>query len=110
MGKGVAVYSMKGGVGKSSLAVNLAWEAGRTGKALIWDVDAQGAASFLLGAGQRRAAMKIFSRDVDPADVVEQTAYPGLDLIAADLSLRHLDADLLRRTPSACANCWACGR
>lgn len=40
-------------------------------------------------------AKKIFSRDVDPSDVVEQTAYPGLDLIAADLSLRHLDADLL---------------
>jgi cellulose biosynthesis protein BcsQ len=53
MGKVVAVYSMKGGVGKSSLAVNLGWEAshGRehSAKALIWDVDAQGAASFLLG-------------------------------------------------------------
>lgn len=107
MGKVVAVYSMKGGVGKSSLAVNLAWEAshGRehSAKALIWDVDAQGAASFLLGetgAGMSVSpgggtAKKIFSRDVDPADVVEQTAYPGLDLIAADLSLRHLDADLL---------------
>lgn len=107
MGKVVAVYSMKGGVGKSSLAVNLGWESshGRehSAKALIWDVDAQGAASFLLGetgAGMALSpgggtAKKIFSRDVDPADVVEQTAYPGLDLIAADLSLRHLDADLL---------------
>jgi cellulose biosynthesis protein BcsQ len=109
MGKVVAVYSMKGGVGKSSLAVNLGWEAVRVsgGKVLVWDVDAQGAASFLLGetgAGMALSAgggpkgglaKKIFSRDVDPADVVEQTAYPGLDLIAADLSLRHLDADLL---------------
>jgi cellulose biosynthesis protein BcsQ len=42
MGKVIAVYSMKGGVGKSSLAVNLAFEAARTGKALLWDVDAQG--------------------------------------------------------------------
>jgi cellulose biosynthesis protein BcsQ len=103
MGKVVAVYSMKGGVGKSSLAVNLAWEASRTGKALVWDVDAQGASSFLLGqvgAGMGASAgggkaKKIFSRDVDPADVVEQTDYPVLDLIAADLSLRHLDADLI---------------
>lgn len=105
MGKVVAVYSMKGGVGKSSLAVNLGWEAVRAsgGKVLVWDVDAQGAASFLLGevgAGMALSpgggtAKKIFSRDVDPSDVVEQTAYPGLDLIAADLSLRHLDADLL---------------
>jgi chromosome partitioning protein len=107
MGKVVAVYSMKGGVGKSSLAVNLGWESahGRehSAKTLVWDVDAQGAASFLLGevgAGMALSpgggtAKKIFSRDVDPTDVVEQTAYPGLDLIAADLSLRHLDADLL---------------
>ncbi|WP_206241272.1 ParA family protein [Novosphingobium terrae] len=99
MGKVIAVYSMKGGVGKSSLAVNLAFEAARTGKALLWDVDAQGAASFLLGQVSGGKAMKIFSRDVDPADVVEQTAYVGLDLIAADLSLRHLDAELAEVGP-----------
>jgi hypothetical protein len=32
--------------------------------------------------------------------VVEQTAWPELDLIAADLSLRHLDADLAETGPS----------
>ena len=100
MGKVVAVYSMKGGVGKSSLAVNLADGAARGGgRVLLWDVDAQGAASFLLehvGSGQ---AKKLFSKDIDPADVIEPTGIAGLDLIAADLSLRHIDAALAAESP-----------
>lgn len=45
----VAVYSMKGGVGKTTLAVNLAWCAAANSslRTLLWDIDAQGAGSFL---------------------------------------------------------------
>ncbi|HWU02354.1 MAG TPA: AAA family ATPase, partial [Novosphingobium sp.] len=100
----------KGGVGKSSLAVNLADAAASAGhRTLLWDVDAQGAAGFLLGHGERgergakdrRAplAKSIFSRDVDAADVIEVTDLPGLDLIAADLSLRHIDMALSEDKP-----------
>ena len=47
--KVVATYSIKGGVGKTSAAVNLATLAARDGvRTLIWDLDPQGAASFLL--------------------------------------------------------------
>ena len=47
----VAVYNIKGGVGKTSIAVNLAWSAATRSarRTLLWDLDAQGAASFLLG-------------------------------------------------------------
>ena len=47
----VAVYSAKGGVGKSTLAVNLAWASAILSKrrTLLWDLDAQGAASYILG-------------------------------------------------------------
>ncbi|MCP3731192.1 ParA family protein [Sphingomonas sp. MG17] len=90
----VAVYSLKGGVGKTTLAVNLAWcsatlSARRT---LLWDLDPQAAATFLLGGGTGKAqAQSVFSKDVEPAKLVHASATARLDLIGADASLRGLD-------------------
>jgi cellulose biosynthesis protein BcsQ len=45
----VALYNIKGGVGKTSASVNLAWLAAEGGaRVLLWDLDPQGAATFLL--------------------------------------------------------------
>ncbi len=88
---------MKGGVGKSTAAVNLAWcSAGASARrTLLWDIDAQGAASFLFGRDAGNAqAKRIFAREVTPASMIEPTAWPRLDLLAADLSLRQLAEDL----------------
>jgi cellulose biosynthesis protein BcsQ len=47
----LATYNIKGGVGKTASAVNLAWLASHEGmRTLVWDLDPQGAASFYLGA------------------------------------------------------------
>lgn len=94
----VAVYSPKGGVGKSTCAVNLAYLSAATSKrrTLLWDIDAQGAAGFLLGAQpQREHAHKIFSKDADPAELARPTPYPLLSVLAADASLRRLDIQLV---------------
>jgi cellulose biosynthesis protein BcsQ len=94
----VAVYSPKGGVGKTTCAVNLAYLSATTSKrrTLLWDIDAQGAGGYLLGAGrQRDEAHKIFSRDADPAELARATPYPQLSLLAADTSLRRLDVQLV---------------
>ena len=45
----IALYNIKGGVGKTSAAVNLAWIAAEQGaRVLLWDLDPQGAASYML--------------------------------------------------------------
>ena len=91
----VAIYSLKGGVGKTTLAVNLAWCSAvlSSRRTLLWDLDPQSASTFLIGgdAKARDQAQAIFSRDVNPAKLVQHTGIERLDLIPADTSLRGLD-------------------
>ncbi len=55
--KVVATYSIKGGVGKTSAAVNLgALAAGEGLRTVIWDLDPQGAATFLFRISPRSRA------------------------------------------------------
>ena len=96
----LALTSLKGGVGKTSAAVNLALLAARSaGPALLWDLDAQGAAGFYLSAAatlERKPADLLRGR-VGLATQVAGTPYPGLDLVPSRLALRHLERLLGRR-------------
>ena len=96
----IAVYSSKGGVGKTTIAVDLAWRCAVLGgyKTLLWDLDVQGGAGFLLDqpAETRQRAASLFQREGRPEQLIAPTKYPGLSLLSADDSLRALPLQLAR--------------
>ena len=93
----LATYNIKGGVGKTSAAVNLAYLAARGGATtLLWDLDPQGASTYLLrvkpkvkGGGRRLVRGK-----TDAGAQIKGTDYERLDLLPADFSYRHMDLHL----------------
>jgi cellulose biosynthesis protein BcsQ len=92
--KVLATYNIKGGVGKTASAVNLAYLAASGGaRTLVWDLDPQGAATYCFrikpkvkGGGKKllRGKGRVERR-------IRGTDFEGLDLLPADFSYRHLD-------------------
>jgi chromosome partitioning protein len=89
-----AAYNIKGGVGKTTTAVNLAYLAAESGlRTVLWDLDPQGAASFMFrikpkvkGGGRAIISGK---RPLD--DAIKGTDFDNLDLIPADFTYRAMD-------------------
>lgn len=93
----LATYNIKGGVGKTASAVNLAYLAARQGtRTLVWDLDPQGAASyyFRVKARVKGGGKNLIKGKTDLDSRIKATDFPGLDLLPADFSYRHLDLEL----------------
>lgn len=93
----IAFFNLKGGVGKTTSAVNIAWHAANAGiPTLLWDLDPQGAASWLLQTSSNQSVRpkKLLKGKTPIGDLVRSTAYDNLDIIPADFSFRHLDQQL----------------
>ncbi len=93
----VGSYNIKGGVGKTACAVNLAWAAARDGmRTMIWDLDPQGAASFYFRIKPRikKGVKGLLNGDKQLDDLVKGTDFDNLDLMPADFSYRHMDLEL----------------
>ena len=90
----IALAGVKGGVGKTAAAVNLAVLAARAGApALLWDLDPQGAAGFCLAqdATLRRKPARLLSGRTRLTAEAVATPYAGLDLVPSRLGMRRLE-------------------
>lgn len=90
----LAIYNLKGGVGKTAASINLAYASAKEGfKTLVWDLDPQGSSSFYLGAKStvKNESRKILNSEMDLHSAIQTTAYENLDIIPADISARHAD-------------------
>ena len=89
-----ATYNIKGGVGKTTAAVNLAYLSAADGaRTLLWDLDPQGAASFLFRIKPRvKGGGRALIRGTKTLDgAIKGTDFDGLDLIPADFTYRNMD-------------------
>jgi chromosome partitioning protein len=95
--KSIALYSIKGGVGKTAAAVNLSWLASRdAARTLICDLDPQGASSFYfrITPSAKYSSDKFLKGSKKIYRHIRATDYENLDLLPSDLSFRNLDIEL----------------
>ena len=95
--KVLATYNIKGGVGKTSTAVNLAYLSAREGRrTLLWDLDPQAAATYVFRVRPRikGGGHALVSRRRPIEAALKATDFDNLDLLPADFSYRNMDLEL----------------
>ena len=103
--KVIATYNIKGGVGKTTAAVNLAYLAAQDGfRTLLWDLDPQAAATYMFRVRPRvKGGGKALIRGTRLLDdAIKGTDFDRLDLLPGDFTYRNMDlCSTGRKTGSA---------
>lgn len=98
MGKTIAIVNQKGGVGKTTSAVNLAAAVGQKGyKTLLVDIDPQGNTTSGLGVNKKNVSVSTYDLIIGNAETenaIIKTKFENLDLLASDMNLAGAEIEL----------------
>jgi chromosome partitioning protein len=90
----VALFNLKGGVGKTASCVNLAYLAAKDGfKTLLWDIDPQGSTTFYYKVKPKDAhgIKSLISKDANLESAILSTEYENLEIIGSDNAVKSFD-------------------
>ena len=92
--KVISIYNIKGGVGKTTTSVNLAYLASKKYNILLWDLDPQGASTFFF---DKKVKFKNSINDIADRGLskfIKKSQFKNLDIIPADIHFKDIDIDL----------------